>query len=256
MVYIYMQKIPNGFTRKYGGDMSNPMYLKPPDGTEWKMYCTKHDTDIWLQNGWKEFATHYSLDHGHMVLFEYKDSSHFEVHIFDNSTLEIQYPFHATQDEQDNISDSSVEILEELPPSSCNKRKTKKKSPMSCPQPCQKLRTGIGGDVRRSPKKQNLPKHVQIKEDMGGTTECLGVEKLTCKVNEALKRATAFRSENPSVMIEMKPSYVVYNLFQSFELGKNHIPLHHKNQFKEVKVNWIDPWTYWRIPDIESATVR
>ncbi|KAJ1440370.1 DNA-binding barrel domain superfamily [Sesbania bispinosa] len=203
---LYMQKIPNNFTRKYGGDMSNPILLKPPDGTEWKMNWTKHDGDIWLQEGWKEFATHYSLDYGHMVLFEYKDTSHFEVHIFDKTTLEIQYPFHASQDEQDNIdqiSDESVEILDNQPPSTCKKTTSK-----SCPQPRRKLRTGTSGGVGSSPKLQNSPEHANIKEDVSRTTQCQKVDQLNSKIYEALNRAEAFRSKYPSFIVVMKPSYV------------------------------------------------
>ncbi|KAJ1394935.1 DNA-binding barrel domain superfamily [Sesbania bispinosa] len=233
-----MQKIPNGFTKKYGGDMSNPMNLKPPDGTEWKMYWTKHDSDIWFQNGWKEFATNYSLDHGHMVLFEYKDSSHFEVHIFDKSTLEIQYPFqfHGSQENLDKISDDSVEILDELPPSSC--KKTKLKSPMSSPQPSKKLKTGTSGKVERSPKFQNMGKHVKIKGSQSQGTnfenstfasdkEELDSDGVNCIdpgripdnegematqqsalhpfINGALKEASKFTSENPFFIVYVKP---------------------------------------------------
>ncbi|XP_061336828.1 B3 domain-containing transcription factor VRN1-like isoform X2 [Gastrolobium bilobum] len=153
--------IPYNFVRKYGGDMSNPMFLKPPDGTEWEVFWTKHDGDIWLQKGWKEFATYYSLDHGHLVLFEYKQTCHFEVHIFDKSTLEIDYPLHVSQDVQYNLDqisdDDSVKILDEIPP--CHK--TRQKSPMPSPQPCKKSRTGASGDVKRRSTEQNLPQHVQ-----------------------------------------------------------------------------------------------
>ncbi|KAJ1440372.1 DNA-binding barrel domain superfamily [Sesbania bispinosa] len=221
-------KIPNNFTRKYGGDMSNPMFLKPPDGTEWEIYLTKNDGDIWFQKGWKEFATYYSLDYGHMVLFEYKGTSHFEVHIFDKTTLEIQYPFHGNQDEQDKISDNSVEILEELSPSSCNKRKTKLKSPMPCPQPCQKFRTGTSGGVGSSPKLQNLPEHVYIKDEVGGTTtttESQKVEQLNLKITEAINRArvTTFGSKNPSFIVVMKPSYIRHGLHVPLQFGEKYL---------------------------------
>ncbi|KAJ1427652.1 DNA-binding barrel domain superfamily [Sesbania bispinosa] len=200
-------KIPNNFTMKYGGDMSNPILLKPPDGTEWKLNWTKHDGDIWLQEGWEEFATHYSLDYGHMVLFEYKDTSNFGVHIFDKTTLEIQYPFHATQDEQDNIdqiSNESVELLDNLPPPTCKKTTSK-----SCPQPHKKLRTATtSGGVGSSPKLQNSPQHANIKEDVSGTTQCQKVEQLIFKITRALNRAETFRSKNPSFIVVMKPSYV------------------------------------------------
>ncbi|XP_061340028.1 B3 domain-containing protein Os11g0197600-like [Gastrolobium bilobum] len=158
--------IPKKFTGKYGGEMSNPVFLKPPDGTEWEVFWSRKDGYIWLQKGWKEFATYYSLKHGHMVLFEYKKTSHFE-------------------DNLDQISDDdSVKISDELPP--CHK--TRMKSPTSSPQPCKKLTTGTSRGVKRRATEQNLPHHVQIEgtnydefkfasvkkesdEDMGGTTE-------------------------------------------------------------------------------------
>lgn len=118
--------------------MSNPIFLKLPDGTEWKICHSKLDGDIWFQDGWKDFATYYSLDHGHVMVFEYKDTSHFGVHIFDKSSLEIEYPSHGSQDEQhnpDQIHDDLVETLDGITP--C--KKTKLKSPISCPQPRKKL---------------------------------------------------------------------------------------------------------------------
>ncbi|XP_061336822.1 B3 domain-containing transcription factor VRN1-like isoform X2 [Gastrolobium bilobum] len=132
-------KLPNNFTRRYGGNMPNPMFLKPPDGTEWEVFWTKKDGDIWLQKGWKEFATYYSLDHGHLVLFEYKKTSQFE-------------------DNLDQINDDSVKISDELP--SCHE--TRQKSPISCPRRRNKLRTGTSGDVDRRSADQNLSQHVQI----------------------------------------------------------------------------------------------
>ncbi|XP_061345456.1 B3 domain-containing transcription factor VRN1-like, partial [Gastrolobium bilobum] len=205
---FFLQKLPNNFTKKYGGDMPNPMFLKPPDGTEWEVFWSKKDGDIWLQKGWKEFATYYSLDHGHMVLFEYKHTSHFDVRICDKSTLEIDYPFHGSQDAQDNLDqisdDDSVKISDELPP--CHKNR--QKSPMSSPQPCKKLRTCTSGDVERSSSLQNLPQGVQIEEDIGGTTEFLRVKQFTSKITEAINKAKTFRSKRPSFTIVMKPSYV------------------------------------------------
>ncbi|XP_020970412.1 B3 domain-containing transcription factor VRN1-like [Arachis ipaensis] len=72
------QKIPNKFTSKYGGGVKNPVYLKPPDGTQWKVRRTQHDYQILFEKGWKEFAAYYSLDHGHLLQFEYNGTSCFE----------------------------------------------------------------------------------------------------------------------------------------------------------------------------------
>ncbi|XP_061336826.1 B3 domain-containing transcription factor VRN1-like [Gastrolobium bilobum] len=206
-----LQKIPYNFIRKYGGDMPNPMFLKPPDGTEWEIFWTKHDGDVWLQKGWKEFARYYSLDHGHMVLFEYMQTCHFEVHIFDKSTLEIDYPLHVSQDVQDNfdqISDEdSIKILDEIPP--CHK--TREKSPMFSPQPRKKSRTGTSGDVKRRSPEQNLPHHVQTEGKNFEKSKFSSVKKESdgetathCPfTNGALNEANKFASENPFFTINI-----------------------------------------------------
>ncbi|XP_020969298.1 proteoglycan 4-like isoform X8 [Arachis ipaensis] len=112
--------IPITFSMKYGRGVPNPVYLKLPDGTAWKMDWSESDGAIQFENGWKEFASYYSLDHGHLLWFEYNQTSNIEVHIFDKTCLEIDYP------SVDHISDDdSIEILNELPPRGWP-RKTKK----------------------------------------------------------------------------------------------------------------------------------
>ncbi|QHO50458.1 uncharacterized protein [Arachis hypogaea] len=103
--------IPKTFSMKYGDGVPNPVYLKPPDGTAWKIDWSEYDGAILFENGWKEFASYYSLDHGHMLWFEYNETCNIEVNIFDMTCLEIDYP------SLDHISDDdSIEILNELPP--------------------------------------------------------------------------------------------------------------------------------------------
>ncbi|XP_061338733.1 B3 domain-containing transcription factor VRN1-like [Gastrolobium bilobum] len=213
-------KIPNNFTRRYGGGLQNPMFLKTPDGIEWKVYWTKHDGQILFEKGWKEFASYYSLDHGHLVVFEYeKNSSHIEVHIFDMSALEIDYPFH------DHTIDDSVEILNEQPP--CQKKRLK--SPMSSCPTSKKSRTGIAREDERSLNPQNFLPHVQtkgsqsevtnsempiiasVKQELDGgnaskrtsllITPCPGT-------TGSLKEVMKFTSENPFFIINIWPSYV------------------------------------------------
>ncbi|TKY66241.1 B3 domain-containing protein [Spatholobus suberectus] len=85
--------IPNKFVEKYGEGLPNTLFLKPPNGAaEWKLSLEKRDGKVWFQKGWKEFAEHHSLVHGHLLLFRYQKTSHFQVHIFDSSALEIDYP--------------------------------------------------------------------------------------------------------------------------------------------------------------------
>jgi len=150
------------FTRKHGDGMSNPVFLRSPDGTEWKIYWVRSDGEIWFQNGWKEFATYYSLDHGHLLFFEYQGTTHFQVHIFDNSALEIDYPSHTTHCRKENlvhISDDSNELL--LEQLSC--QNTRVKPTLSSPQPCKKMKNSITTNVVRSPNLVHLHQHVQTK---------------------------------------------------------------------------------------------
>ncbi|XP_061339163.1 B3 domain-containing transcription factor VRN1-like isoform X2 [Gastrolobium bilobum] len=210
--------IPNNFTRRYGDGLPNPMFLKTPDGIEWKVYWTKHDGQILFEKGWKEFASYYSLDHGHLVVFEYeKNSTHIGVHIFDKSALEIDYPFN------DHIIDDSVEI--ELPP--CQKKRLK--SPMSSRPTSEKSRTGIARDDERSPNPQDLLQHVQtegsqsevtnfempiiasVKQELDGGNASKRTSQLITPcpgTTGALEEAKKFTSENPFFIINIRQSYV------------------------------------------------
>ncbi|XP_020211028.2 LOW QUALITY PROTEIN: putative B3 domain-containing protein Os03g0621600 [Cajanus cajan] len=106
-------KIPNKFAMRYGSGLPNPVFIKPPDGTEWKVYWTTQNGEVWLEKGWKQFVEHYSLDQGHLIFFEYQGTSHIDVLIHDQSSLEIEYPY---CDEKDNIDDNNDDvILDEWP---------------------------------------------------------------------------------------------------------------------------------------------
>jgi len=90
--------IPKEFTQKYGASLSNPVFVKVPDGIEWEICWTKHGAgDIWLENGWKEFVAYYSIAHGHFLVFKYQQTCKLEVHLFDVSGIEIDYPSHNTE---------------------------------------------------------------------------------------------------------------------------------------------------------------
>ncbi|RYR32298.1 hypothetical protein Ahy_A10g046890 [Arachis hypogaea] len=225
-------KIPTSFTRKYGDGLSNPVFLKPPDGTEWKVEWTKHDDGIFLEHGWNEFAMYYSLDHGHLLFFEYKNTSQFEVQICEVSGLEIDYPFHVIQQENENIEQISHEadqVFDDMPQSQNNRMK----SPMFYPQPSNTTR-----EVRTSCSLQNLPLIHQINgnecqgtsfdkstfasikkeldEDIGGSTPCPRVERLKQTLNKA---TTSKSKQNPSFMVIMKPSYA-----NSYSMNHQNIP--------------------------------
>ncbi|XLT15034.1 hypothetical protein HN51_060724 [Arachis hypogaea] len=70
----------------------------PPDGTEWIVEWINHDGGILFKNGWKEFVAYYSLDHRHLLWFEYNiGTSHMEVYIFANDQIKEQLPRRSQQ---------------------------------------------------------------------------------------------------------------------------------------------------------------
>lgn len=79
--------------RKYEERLTNPIFLKLPNGAEWKINLEKRDGEVWFQKGWKNFVDDLSLSHGHMLVFGHEGTSHFHVLICDMSATEIDYPF-------------------------------------------------------------------------------------------------------------------------------------------------------------------
>jgi len=63
----------------------NPVFLRPPDDTEWKVHWTEQNGEIWFEKGWKEFVENYSLDHGHFVFFTFDGTSKIDVLILHQS---------------------------------------------------------------------------------------------------------------------------------------------------------------------------
>ncbi|KAK2399812.1 B3 domain-containing transcription factor VRN1 [Trifolium repens] len=85
--YRGCRMIPRNFVESYWKDVSNPISLKLPNGSDCKMYWVQQGNDR-LHN-WKRFAR--SLRCGELLVFQYKGGSDFHVIIFDDSKLEIDY---------------------------------------------------------------------------------------------------------------------------------------------------------------------
>ncbi|KAK4488353.1 hypothetical protein RD792_004111 [Penstemon davidsonii] len=122
-ITVYLQRIPPEFTRRYGGNLPNHIFLKAPSGSLWEVELTHSRGQIYFHKGWKEFKDYYSLELGHFLVFEYDMKSQFHVLIFDFTASEIDYPFHANHDrhiepkiediELESESDDSIVFLGE-----------------------------------------------------------------------------------------------------------------------------------------------
>ncbi|MED6219246.1 hypothetical protein PIB30_034066 [Stylosanthes scabra] len=213
-------KVPKKFSKKYGGGVPNPVYLKPPDGTEWRIDWTKKDGEILFEKGWKELAKYYSLDNGHLLWFEYNGTSKIEVHIFDMSGLEIDYP----------SNDNSVGISKKQ---QRQKKKVKAAPKPSSPSRSKRLkRTAKTTDEKGSPDTQNWKQNANSKEEGSPDTQnwkqnanskedsqseetelemptrrrkrkCLVVFSPGTKGFQALVEARKFKSLNPSFILKI-----------------------------------------------------
>lgn len=139
--------IPVKFVRRYGETLSNPVSVKLPCGSEWKMELRKFDGRVCLHKGWPEFVKHYSIALGHFLVFRYEGNSRFHAFIFDKTTVEIDYPINPSHSDATNgeeiKDDESVEILENF--SQCpGKRKS---FPLPCSQPHKKFRASPIGET-------------------------------------------------------------------------------------------------------------
>ncbi|KAG6749317.1 hypothetical protein POTOM_046361 [Populus tomentosa] len=171
----FYQGIPKKFVRLYGKGLSNKVLLEVPNGTVSEVELFKSDGKIWLQNGWKEFAEHYSLALGSLLVFEYKNSCHFHVLIMDKTAMEIDYSFSMTDgDEEPDLEgefqqpkteetddDVSVEILDDFP----SYHKTNEKSSAPCPEPQKRTRTNFASKFEGTSKLQIRSESVATKQD-------------------------------------------------------------------------------------------
>ncbi|CAA0832758.1 Unknown protein [Striga hermonthica] len=123
-------RIPPEFTKSYGHNLPNRVFLKVPTGQKTQVQlvrCDDNDNNVVLQKGWEEFRDLYSLGFGHLLVFVYNGESEFNVFIFDVSAVEIDYPLFDNEVlESENGSDYVV-LLEDYYLAS-KKRKGKAKS--------------------------------------------------------------------------------------------------------------------------------
>ncbi|KAE9605231.1 putative transcription factor B3-Domain family [Lupinus albus] len=126
-------RVPKSFVKKYWKGMRNPISLRLPNLTEWKVYWMKRGGDVWFLNGWKEFAEYLSLDAAQFLMFQHEGKSQFKVIVFGKSALEVKYPLSIGNDKKVDESDCSLETVVD----------GKRKKYSSSSQSCKKIKTNI-----------------------------------------------------------------------------------------------------------------
>ncbi|KAE9597110.1 putative transcription factor B3-Domain family [Lupinus albus] len=119
------KRVPKDFVKRCWQDITNPVFLRLPNGTENKVYWTRKNGDVWFSNGWKEFAQYLSLEVSQFLVFRYEGKSLFHVIIFGKRALEIKYP--PPEDEEvSNDSDHSLKIVDDFDIINCKRHKSPK----------------------------------------------------------------------------------------------------------------------------------
>ncbi|XP_038723789.1 B3 domain-containing transcription factor VRN1-like isoform X2 [Tripterygium wilfordii] len=237
--------IPSNFVRKYGSSLPNVVFLRVPNGPDWRVELSRHNDNVWLHNGWREFAEHYSLDYGHLLVFEHKGCSQFYVMIFDKSAIEINYPYYGTiggevheehnlggegkeLKQKKTVSDESVEISDDL---TTNKSA---RASVDSLQPRKKMRNDSASQTKHSLMRVPLSREndAQCNGPKPGISPCsrkefggagstssrrirsnAGIVDRTSSLSskekaKALERASAFQSKYPYFVMVMQPAYV------------------------------------------------
>ena len=109
-----LQRLPDDFMRKYGGDISPTVTLKVPDGSVWRVGMKKVDNKFWFLDGWNEFVQNYSISTGYLLVFKYEGKSYFTVNIFSLPTSEINYQSPAQRSNEGSLFPKRLTIFEEM----------------------------------------------------------------------------------------------------------------------------------------------
>ncbi|XP_050204745.1 B3 domain-containing transcription factor VRN1-like isoform X2 [Mercurialis annua] len=176
-------ELPRKFVAGYGNELSNPMTLNVCSGAKWPVEIFKCDDGVFLRNGLQDFIEFYSLVFRCVLFFEFdRKQICFNVIIFDDSTVEINYPISL-------VEESDFEIV--------STRKSNGKSPFSVPpRPSEKLNVDYEEGTES--------------EFKAGERIITNYRSLTrTETLDFIRKARAkFRSEKPYFIIVMQTSFV------------------------------------------------
>ncbi|KAK8478059.1 hypothetical protein V6N13_024206 [Hibiscus sabdariffa] len=198
--------IPAAFARDYGNSLSNPVFIKVPNGVIWELELVKCDGKMWFRNGWLNFAEHYSVEPGHFLVFRYEGGCQFHVIIFDRTATEIEYPDVKQEVKiEESEDDEPVNIINGISDD------PREKPGLQCPRPHKMMRPNV-------PKFEPMPAG-----SSAGTGETRPNTVCRMKSDEksmALQRVrSAFKSTNPFFLVFMQPSYVGPNTKRGCSMG-------------------------------------
>lgn len=180
--------IPRKFMTAYGDDLADCIVLKTPAGSVWQVKLERSNSEVWLQNGWPEFAAHYSICFGHLLVFRYQGNSHFHVIIMDKSATEVEYPLIATSHSEKTYLSTSLGKRKEVTDDDIGRKEDFE------------ICVALSAQDTKTVSACAKASHQVNEKTLQVTSEA--------KHARTLVSATAFQSTNPFFEIKMCPSYV------------------------------------------------
>ena len=111
------QLIPAEIVMKCGDSSTEQACFRLPCDLDWKIGLTKSsDGKVWIDKGWPEFSKHYSIAFGHLLVFWYQGNSRFQVAIFDQTTVEINYDTFGQEVKEQPKDDENMDTCPSLCP--------------------------------------------------------------------------------------------------------------------------------------------
>ncbi|KAL1809865.1 hypothetical protein ACET3Z_026855 [Daucus carota] len=174
--------IPKEFVKNHEEELRGRVHLKAPGSAAWPVDVVRTQGEVWLQNGWPEFAKFYSLSFGSLLVFEYLEHFNIRVRVFDTSATEIDYSL---------TCDPNLDDGESVP------RVRKRDSSRRCElvRACKKTRASTEETFHNGFKL----KQEKANGDRGSAKE---------EIERAVNLAASFKSEKPFFIIHMRPTYV------------------------------------------------
>ncbi|KAF8019545.1 hypothetical protein BT93_G0283 [Corymbia citriodora subsp. variegata] len=227
--------IPKKFLGRYGKDLSSLVLLKVAGSSTWTIGVEKcNNGTVWLWKGWREFMQHYSIGHGHLVVFKYIGNSTFCVIIFNKSASEIDYSLSSISNLGNGFFSPKREDVIEVEDSedSAPHQKMRVEPHSSCSQPSpscssQDLKEGIG---------QSRWRASHPEPNFGGPMSSWPLH--------SFELASEFDSEYPFFKVVIRPCYIEHHFLnvprwfirQHIRGIKEIVTLMHSNRTWPVKL--------------------
>jgi hypothetical protein len=113
LLNFLLQRIPKKYVEKYWKGISNPIFLRFPNGVEQKIFWKESNGDVCFQKNWENFAK--PLKYGSLLTFKHIGGPYFKVKIFGFNAVEINYSnIKAVEDNEEDVEGAAAKEVIDL----------------------------------------------------------------------------------------------------------------------------------------------